>query len=96
MSNTKTKLGTSKDKRSVEEIRKAMVGRFAYTAVVEAGNPHYIIGRADFGTRGYTPMRHHHFKTYEEAQKFATEVNEREGLTPIEAAIIVAETMRRP
>lgn len=70
-----------------------LVGKYAYTAVVESSG--FIIGRADYGVGGYTPMRRHPvFPAWDAAKKFADELNEREGLTREEALEIVFNTMR--
>ena len=71
-----------------------LVGKHAFTAIVEPGREGYIIGRADYGLGGYTPLRHQIFKTYDEAKRHADEVNEREGLTKEQALKIVFNTMR--
>jgi len=83
-------------KEDVDEIRKRLVGKHAYTAVIhsEKGVAMTIIGRADFGTAGYTPHKNRVFGTHKEAQEFADELNEDLGLTKLEAWLIVNDTMR--
>jgi len=74
-------------------LDKALIGKHAFTAIVESEG--YIIGRADYGIGGYTPMRREPtFKTYDAAQKFANGLNEKMGLTKEEALKIVFNTMR--
>ena len=81
-----------KDTRTVEQIRSAVKGKYAYTAVVtEKG---FFLGRADFGERGYTPLKCAGYDSYEAAREAADEINKKLGLTQLEAAIIVADTMR--
>ena len=84
------------DKDNVEEIRKRLVGKHAFTPVIheEKGVAMTILGRADFGTVGYTPMKHRIFERHDEAQEFANELNKDLGLTPLEAWVIVMDTMR--
>jgi hypothetical protein len=88
----KTQLG----REDVETIRKRLVGKYAYTPVIheEKGIAMTIIGRADFGTVGYTPMKNRTFERHDEAQEFANELNKDLGLTKLEAWLIVADTMR--
>ena len=51
----------------------------------------FIIGRADYGIRGYTPIRvgGFDFKTWDDAKKFADEQNQSIGLTKEQAMEIV-------
>lgn len=70
-----------------------LVGKHAYTAIVEP-NVGYIIGRADYGIGGYSPMRHRIFKALDDARKFADELNAAEGLTKEQVLKIVFNTMR--
>lgn len=74
-------------------LKKELVGKHAFTAIVEATG--YIIGRADYGIRGYTPIRvgGFEFKTYDEAKEFAKEQNRAMGLTDEQAMEIVFNTM---
>jgi len=66
----------------------------AYTAIVEKG--WYSIGRADEGTRGYTPQPHlGKFDTYDAAEDAANVINEKAGYTKLEACRIVIRTMRK-
>jgi hypothetical protein len=83
-------------KEGVAEIRKRLVGKHAYTAVIheEKGVAMTIIGRADFGTVGYTPCKNRVFETHQEAKEFADELNQDLGLTKLEAWLIVSDTMR--
>lgn len=81
-----------KDRRTVEQIREAVKGKHAYTAVVTPKG--FFLGRADFGERGYTPLKVAGYSSYEAAHEAAAEINKKLGLTPLEAAIIVADTMR--
>lgn len=81
-----------KNTRIVEEIREAVRGKVAYTAVVTKKG--YFLGVAQFGSSGYSLVRTPPFWTYEAAQAAARKENERMGLTDLEAAIIVADTMR--
>lgn len=67
--------------------------RYAYTAVVDQEG--YGIGRADEGTRGYTPCpQYGRFETYDLAQARAAELNAEAGVDAAEAFRLVAETMR--
>lgn len=67
--------------------------RFAYTAIVDQSG--YSIGRADEGTRGYTPLpAEGRFPCYEDAKKRAEEMNIAMGLDPKDAVLIVLGTMR--
>jgi len=83
-------------KEDVAEIRKRLVGKYAYTPVIheEKGIAMTILGRADFGTVGYTPCKNRVFETHKEAQEFADELNQDLGLTKLEAWLIVTDTMR--
>lgn len=75
-------------------LNKGLVGKHAYTAVVTSAG--FFIGKADYGTAGYTPMpRHGAFKTWDDARKFADGLNEAEGVGKEEALEIVFNTMRR-
>ena len=69
-----------------------MSPRYAYAAVIEDNK--YGIGRADENIRGYTPMEEFSFETWVEAEKKAEEMNHKLGLSPREALMIVASTMR--
>lgn len=84
------------DKEDVSEIRNRLVGKHAYTPVIheEKGVAMTILGRADFGTSGYTPCKNRVFETHKEAQEFADELNQDLGLTKLEAWILVMDTMR--
>ena len=73
-------------------LNSKLIGKYAYTPIVEAIG--IILGRADYGVGGYTPMRYRIFQTYDEARNFADEVNESEGLTKKDAFEIVSNTMR--
>lgn len=68
--------------------------RYAFAAVESEGTPAYIIGRADEGEPGYTPMPIG-FGSYEHARRFADLKNEDLGLSKEEAALIILSTMRR-
>jgi len=69
------------------------VVNYAYTAVINDGQ--FQIGRADAGTKGYTPCTHFgNFKSYKEAFDKADELNALEGTNKMDAAAIVASTMR--
>lgn len=74
-------------------LNKKLIGKHAFTAIVEAGG--YIIGRADYGVRGYSPIRvgGYTFDTYEKAKEFAKEQNRSIGLTDQEVMEIVFNTM---
>lgn len=64
------------------------------TAIVRADG--FIVGLVREGERGYYPMESYgHFKTYEEAQSFADNYNEKLGVPPKEACEIVLRSMRR-
>lgn len=68
------------------------VRRFAFTAVVRQDG--IMIGRADEGTRGYTPMGEcGAFETEGDARKVAADLNQRAGLDERTAALIVVGTM---
>jgi hypothetical protein len=68
--------------------------QYAYTAVVDHAHRGYTIGRADAGTRGYTPMWHMgNFPTYADAMAKADELNAQLGLSKLDALKIVAGTM---
>ena len=65
---------------------------YAYTAIVDGTG--YSIGRADRGTKGYTPCpQYGMFPGYGEAMSKAKELNEAVGLAQVEAFGIVAGTM---
>ena len=69
--------------------------RIAAAAVIAPGKG-YIIGLAEFGTAGYTPdPREEPYSSYEAAQKRANEINEKLGLSPLDAFAIVADTIQR-
>lgn len=69
-----------------------LIGKYAYTAIVKSTG--YTIGRADYGTRGYTPFpKAGSFKTWKEAQDAAKAMNETRGMTEREALEIVMDTM---
>lgn len=67
-------------------------GKHAFTAVIT--DEGYIIGRADYGKTGYTPLKVAPYKSFEEAKAAANKLNKDLGLTPLEAWHIVADTMR--
>jgi len=71
---------------------KTMLGRFAYTAIVRPEG--FILGKADYGTRGYTPVYGQTFKTWDAAKKAATDLNDANGVSRLEAEEIVFNTMR--
>ena len=83
----------NRDKRSVDEIRATLDGKHCYTPVIRPGHG-WIIGRADFGEPGYTLITHESFPTERAARGRADELNGVLGLTPLEAALLVANTMR--
>lgn len=65
----------------------------AYTAIVDQNG--YTIGRADEGTRGYTPVpKEGKFPSYKAAQEHAKRMNEAAGIDATEAILIVLGTMR--
>jgi len=67
---------------------------YAYTGLIDMEAKDYIVGRADKGTRGYTPQPGFgHFPKLTEAQAAADGENEREGLNKREALLIVYSTM---
>lgn len=69
------------------------LGRHAFTAVVVRTG--FIIGRADYGTKGYTPIAPDKgYKTWGDAQKAAKAMNDKEGISQQEALEIVFNTMR--
>lgn len=68
-----------------------LIGKFAYTAVVVPEG--FILGRADYGTKGYTPVRIRPYSTWDQAREAANKLNSEEGLTPVEAQEIVFNTM---
>jgi len=71
-----------------------LTGKYAYTAVVVPTG--FQIGRADYGTRGYTPFpKAGSFRSYDEAKARAKELNAGLGLTEREAFEIVMDTMRK-
>lgn len=74
-------------------LNKKLVGKHAFTAVIRKEG--YMIGRADYGIRGYTPIRVDgvSFETYEAAKEYAKEQNGRMGLSEKEAMEIVFNTM---
>ncbi len=74
-------------------MNRDLIGKYAFTAIVEEAG--YCIGRADYGVRGYTPIRvqGYTFDTYEEAKAFAKDQNKRMGLTDQQAMEIVFNTM---
>jgi hypothetical protein len=66
---------------------------FAFTAVVDSRG--YLVGRADVGTKGYTPvLREGFFPTYHAAKARAEELNKLMGIPNDEADRIVTSTMR--
>lgn len=67
--------------------------KFAYTAVLDKELPKYIIGKAEQGRQGYTPMRYCFFDSYKIAQEMADQLNKDLGLSRAEAWEIVAESM---
>lgn len=67
-------------------------GKHAFTAVIVEGG--YGVGRADYGTTGYTPLKIVPYATYEVAKELADMLNKDLGITPLEAWHIVANTMR--
>ena len=70
---------------------------YAYTAIIDADG--YSIGRADVGTKGYTPVpTEGNFDTYEAATDRANAMNLEMGLEPKDAIEIVMGTMypRKP
>jgi len=71
---------------------KTMLGKFAYTAIVTSSG--YTLGRADYGTKGYSPVKGRSFKTWDEAKAAAKEMNDKEGISEREALEIVFNTMR--
>jgi len=76
-------------------LKKELIGKHAFTAIVVPEG--FIIGRADYGIRGYTPIRvggfDFDFKTWDDAKKFADEQNQSIGLTKEQAMEIVFNTM---
>lgn len=68
-----------------------LIGKHAFTAIVLPSG--YIIGRADYGERGYTPMKDRAFETYAEAKAAAKAMNDERGMTEREALEIVFNTM---
>ena len=69
----------------------------AYTGVImhdpESLHP-YGLGLADQGVKGYTPVPHPGFDTYQDAMNEATRLNrEVFGLNPKEAVLIVLSTL---
>lgn len=73
--------------------------RFAFTGVIRPviheGEDGYMIGRADEGIPGYTPVPSEGtFAKYDEAQARANRMNETLGLEPGEAWKIVASTLQ--
>ena len=73
-------------------IRRIGKRRHAYTAIV--GPDGYIIGRADEGVQGYTPVYlSRTFTTYQDAKSFADELNRNLGRTLKEAYAIILGTM---
>lgn len=83
-------------KEDLEQIRKRLVGKYAFTPVIheENGVSMIILGRADFGTSGYTPKKNQTFENYDVARDFADELNAELELTKLEAWLIVTDTMR--
>lgn len=65
--------------------------RYAYAPIVERTG--YTLGRADEGTKGYTPVPGARFGSYEAARKEADERNAKLGLSKREAAAIILGTM---
>jgi hypothetical protein len=66
---------------------------WAYTGIVTSKG--YFIGRADRNVRGYTPVPvQGSFKSYDEAQAKADELNEARGMSKVEALKIVFSSMR--
>lgn len=65
---------------------------YAFTAITTAGG--YFIGRADVGTKGYTPIPSEGtFATYDAAADRAKVMNAESGMAPEEAIRIVLGTM---
>ncbi len=84
---------SKRDKRPVEQIRATLGGKHAYTALINP--PHgWILGRADFGESGYSPVPKEFYPTEKRARARADELKSILGLTPLEAAVLVADTMR--
>ena len=66
---------------------------YAYAAVLRGDK--FGIGRADKDIKGYTPMNGYGpFTTWDEACRKADWLNAKLGLTPREAMMIVASTMK--
>ncbi len=63
----------------------------AYAAIVCEGG--FTLGIAQRDSPGYTPTNYDAVETYEAASAWADEANRRLGLTPAQAAEIVASSM---
>lgn len=69
------------------------MSKWAYTGIVDKTG--FSIGRADEGTRGYTPVPSEgRFESYEAAQKHADKLNEARGMSAREGLLIALSTMR--
>lgn len=67
------------ERRAERVDPKTLVGKHAFTAVVTEDG--YVIGRADFGTPGYTPLKVAPYVSFEEAKAAADQLNDSLGLT---------------
>lgn len=67
---------------------------WAYTAIQR--DHHAILGVAEFGRGGYTPIEIVAFDTYHEAAQTADKLNLDRGISVDDACRIVADTMKRP
>lgn len=67
--------------------------QLAYAAVLDRGA--FSLGLTQKDQPGYWPAPHYgQFRTYKEATARADELNQARGLSPIEAAVIIASSMR--
>ncbi len=65
---------------------------YAFTAIITSDS--YSIGRADVGTKGYTPIPSEGtYETYDEATDRANVMNAKLGMEPKDAIEIVLGTM---
>jgi hypothetical protein len=78
--------------RQSTKLEETIPPSYAFTAVVVEGGS--IIGKADKGTKGYTPHRHYGiWPKHSDAQTFADKLNAQLGHTKKSAFEIVASTM---
>jgi hypothetical protein len=75
--------------------RQEMERRCAFTPVVNNEGKGFILGRADEGIFGYTPLPHRIFETMDEAQEMADYLNDELGVSREDSFEIIGSTIRR-